>query len=103
MLEVNKNDPLALHSFSIRTIGIFFNDGIKLLTNKLNIKCPVLLLCGKQDSLLNEQQNFERFMSKLTNKQNKLISYDNAKHRIVHNEGSHKRINDLIKWLNIVS
>lgn len=103
MLEVNKNDPLALHSFSIRTIGIFFNDGIKLLTNKLNIKCPVLLLCGKQDRLLNEQQNFERFMSKLTNKQNKLISYDNAKHRIVHNEGSHKRINDLIKWLNIVS
>ena len=103
MLEVSKNDNLALHSFSIRMIGIFFNDGIKLLTNKLNIKCPVLLLCGRQDRLLNEQQNFERFMSKLTNKHNKLISYDNAKHRIVHNDGSDKRINDLIKWLNIVS
>ena len=103
MLEVSKNDNLALHRFSIRTIGIFFNDGIKLLTNKLDIKCPVLLVCGKKDRLLNEQHNFECFMSKLTNAQNKLISYDNAKHRIVHNEDSDKRINDIIEWLNIVN
>lgn len=103
MLEYSRNDKFALHRFSIRTIGIFFNDGIKLLNKNLNISIPTLLVCGKQDRLLNEQHHFEEFMSKLTNKHNKLISYDDAKHRIVHNEGSVSRIQDIIDWLKITN
>lgn len=102
MLEVSLNDKLALHKFSIRTVGIFFNDGIKKLNKDLNILCPVLLVYGEEDRLLNEQKNFKHFMQKLKNTKNKLISYKNAKHRIVHNQGKEKRIADIIAWLKQV-
>lgn len=103
MLDYSRNDKFALKKFSIRTIGIFFNDAIKLLNQNLNINCPVLLIYGSKDRLLNEQHHFGEFMAKLKNKQNKIINYPEAKHRIVQNEGSKERIEDILDWLkNII-
>lgn len=99
MLEYNRQDKLALQKYSIRTIGILFNDGINLLNKKLNIPCPTLLVGGKQDILLSEFNKFHSFMNNLTNQKNKIIIYEDAKHRIVQNEGSESRINDIIFWL----
>lgn len=99
MLEYSKNDKFALKKFSLRTIGEFFVDGIQILKKKLDIKIPVLLVCGMQDRLLNEQEYFKDFMKRLIHAKNKLIAYENAKHRIVQNEGCEDRINDIIKWI----
>lgn len=99
MLEYSKNDKFACHKFSIRMVGVFFNDGIKLLNTKINISCPTLLVCGKKDRLLNEQDKFIDFFNKLPNNQNKFIAYEKAKHRIVQNEGCEKRIEDILSWI----
>lgn len=99
MLEYSKKDPYALHKFSIRTIGVFLDEGQKLLKKKMNVSCPVLLVCGKKDILLSEQEKFVSFMEKCPNKKNKFVCYEDAKHRIVQNEGSQARIADIIKWI----
>ncbi|MBP3630150.1 MAG: alpha/beta fold hydrolase [Clostridia bacterium] len=102
MLEYSKNDEFALHTFSIRTVGVFFSQGIEFLNKNLCIECPTMLLCGKLDPLLSETYRFEELFSKLTNKANKLIVYEDAKHRIVQNEGSSERIKDILSWLENV-
>ena len=102
MLEYSRKDQFALNKFSIRTVGVFFVEGQRALKKKLNINCPTLLVYGKQDKLLIEQTEFAEFMSKLTNEQNKIIAYENAKHRIVQNEGSKERIDDIISWIKKV-
>lgn len=102
MLDYSRKDRFALHKFSIRTVGVFFIEGLKKLNKVLNIKCPVLLLNGQKDRLLSEQYHFEEFMSKLDNKKNEIISYKDAKHRIVQNEGADKRIKDIINWIKKV-
>lgn len=99
MLEYSKNDKYSLHKFSLKSIGVIFNEGVNLLNKILNIKCPVLLVCGKKDTILSDTFQFEMFMNKLENKKNKIIIYQEGKHRIVHNEGSKERIQDIIRWL----
>lgn len=102
MLEYSRKDQFALNKFSIRTVGVFFVEGQRNLKKKLNITCPTLLVYGKQDKLLTEQSKFTEFMSRLTNNQNKIIAYENAKHRIVQNQGSKERIEDIINWIKEV-
>lgn len=99
MLKVSQNDPFALQKYSMRMIGVYFVDGVNLLNKKLNITCPVLLVCGKKDRLLYEQHFFDRFFEKLSNPNKKYISYPDGNHRIVQNEGSEDRIKDIINWL----
>ena len=38
--------------------------------------------------------------NEMSSSDKKFIMYEDAKHRIVHNEGSEERINDIIEWLN---
>lgn len=92
-------DEYTLKSFSIRSIGVIFDEGVKKINKVLDIMCPTLLLCGKKDDLLDEPDKYISFSNKLTCKK-KFIMYENAEHRIVHNEGSEERINDIIEWLN---
>ena len=99
MLEYSKKDKYALHKFSIRTVGVFFVEGQKLLQKKINITCPLLLVCGKQDILLTEQNEFLSFMEKCSNKKNKFICYEDAKHRIVQNDGAEQRMSEIISWI----
>lgn len=98
MLDYSKNDLYSLKKFSIRSIGVIFVEGIRDLNKVLNIKCPTLLLCGKKDILLNEPDRFIEFYNKLNNDK-KFIMYEDAKHRIVHNEGSETRTKDILEWL----
>lgn len=100
MLEYSKKDELALHKFSIRMVGVLFVDSIKLLNSVVNIDKPTLMVCGKQDRLLNSEENFKKFFDKLNNIHNKMIVYNNAKHRIVQNEGCDERIKDIIEWIS---
>ncbi len=100
MLEYSKKDEFALHKFSIRMVGVLFVDGIKLLNSVLDIDKPALMVCGRQDKLLNEQEKFNKFFEKLNNEQNKIILYNDARHRIVQNEGCEGRIKDIIDWIN---
>ena len=99
MLDYSKNDLYSLKKFSIRSIGVIFVEGIKLLNEILNIRCQTLLLCGKKDILLDEPSKFIEFFNKLASNK-KIIMYEEAKHRIVHNEGSEARIKDILEWLN---
>ena len=39
-------------------------------------------------------------MKKLTNDKNKLICFNDAKHRIVQNEGFEERIKQIVGWIN---
>lgn len=102
MLEVSRNDKFALHKYSIRMIGVFFIDAIKALNKICFIDKPLLLVRGKQDNLLNEQMEFRKFFDKLDNDKNKMIVYENTKHRIVQNNGCEGRIKDIIDWTNIL-
>ena len=99
MLEYSKKDEYSLHKFSLRCIGVIFKEGVRLHNKILNIQCPALLVCGKKDKLLNESNKFEDLSKKLKNVKNKFILYEDAKHRIVHNEGSEERIQDILNWL----
>lgn len=99
MLNYSKNDLYSLKKFSLRSIGVIFVEGVRKLNKVLNIECPTLLLCGKKDVLLDEPDKFIEFSNKLASDK-KFIMYEDAKHRIVHNEGSEERINDIIEWLN---
>lgn len=101
-LSYNEKDNYALQKFSIKSIGVIFKEGVNLLNKVLNIECPTLLLCGKQDKLLNEPDNFVNFYSKLSNDKNKFIMYEDAKHRIVHNENCNERIKDITNWLELI-
>lgn len=100
MLEYSRQDELALKNFSVRTIGIFFRTGTRKLKKVININCPTLLVYGKNDPLLSEQERFVEFMKKLTNDKNKLICFNDAKHRIVQNEGFEERIKQIVGWIN---
>lgn len=100
--EFYKNDIYSLQKFSIRTIGVIFKEGIRMLNKVLNINCPALLVCGRKDEIFKESNKFEMFFTKFTNKNSKIIIYDDAKHRIVHNEGSEERIKDINDWLKVL-
>ena len=99
MLEYSRNDRFALHKFSLRTAGVFFVEGQRLLQKTMNVSCPVLIVCGKKDILLSEQDKFDLFIKKCKNEKNKLICFEDAKHRIVQNEGCQQRIEEIIKWI----
>lgn len=96
--EISDLDEYTLIKFSIRSIGVIFNEGVTILNKVLDIKCPTLLLCGKKDDLLDEPDKFIEFSNKLKCDK-KFIMYEDAKHRIVHNEGSESRVNDIIEWI----
>lgn len=97
--KITNLDEYTLKKFSIRSIGVIFDEGVKCLEKVLNINCPTLLLCGKKDDLLDEPDKYIEFANKLTC-DSKFIMYENSGHRIVHNEGSEKRIEDILKWLD---
>ena len=97
--EIKGADEYTLKSFSIRSIGVIFVEGVNLLNKVLDIKCPTLLLCGKEDDLLDEPDKFIEF-SKRIGPTLTFKMYEDAKHRIVHNEGNEARIKDIIEWLN---
>ena len=99
MLNVNRQDPLSLKKFSVRTVGEIFNFGVKFLNKNLNIQCPAMLVCGKQDVMLSETEQFKTFFNKLPNAQNKFIVYADAKHRIVQNQNADSHIADIISWI----
>lgn len=96
--KITNLDEYTLKNFSIRSIGVIFAEGVKLLNEILDIKCPTLLLCGKKDDLLDEPEKYIDFSNKLVC-DNKFIMYENAEHRIVHNEGCEERIRDILVWL----
>ena len=91
-------DEYTLKSFSIRSIGVIFDDGVNFLEKVLDIKCPTLLMCGKKDSLLDEPDKYVEFSNRLTC-EHKFIMYEDAEHRIVHNDGCEERIEDIFGWL----
>ena len=102
MLEISRNDPLSCKKFTLRLVGIMFKDGTKQVNKHIsNVKCPVLVVAGKLDPLINcsvTEQAFERITQ-----ENKTIKiYENVKHRIVQNKGSVERINDIIAWINLL-
>lgn len=98
MLEVSKNDLLALHYISIRTIGVYFIEGLSFL-KKVLITCPTLLMYGKQDPLLNESDKFYLFFEKIKNTNKQIICYEESKHRIVQNINATQHIEDIIRWI----
>lgn len=102
MLEYSKNDKYSLHKFSIKSIGVIFDEGVTLLNEVINIKCPVLLTCGKMDTLLSDTDQFQKFMNKLDNRKNKIIIYETGKHRVVHGIGAKERIMDIMEWLKSI-
>ena len=99
MLEFSQKDEYSLREFSLKSIGVIFKEGVSQINKTLNIKCPVLLLCGKKDNLLSDTFQFEIFMNKLKNEKNKIIIYEDCKHRIVHNDGAKQRIQNIISWM----
>ena len=96
--EITNLDEYTLQAFSIRSIGVIFSEGVRLLDKVLSIECPSLLLCGKKDGLLDEPDKYVEFSNRLINY--KFIMYENAEHRIVHNDGSEDRIKDILSWLS---
>lgn len=94
-----KGDEYSLKRFSIRSIGVIFDEGERFVRKILNIKCPTLLACGKKDDLLDEPYNYELFYKRLNNDKNKFILYDEGGHRIVHNAGYEKRVEDIVEWI----
>jgi len=92
-------DEESLKNFSIRSIGVIFKEGVNWVNKHLNIKAPTLLVCAKKDDLLDEYENFGVFYNKLNNDKNKFIMYEDAKHRIVHNDGYEKRVKDIVSWI----
>ena len=97
--EITAIDEYTLKSFSIRSIGVIFDEGVRCLNKVLNIKCPTLLMCGKRDDLLDEPDKYIAFSDKLTCDK-KFIMYEEAGHRIVHNDGYETRVKDIEEWLN---
>lgn len=99
MREITSVDEYTLKSFSIRSIGVIFDEGVRYLNKVLNIKCPTLLLCGKKDDLLDEPDKYVAFSNKLVCDK-KFVMYEDAGHRIVHNDGYEDRVKDIEEWLN---
>ena len=97
-----KGDEYSLKRFSIRSIGVIFDEGEKSVKKILGVNCPTLLACGKKDDLLDEPDKFEAFYKKLKNDKNKFILYEEGEHRIVHNNGYEKRVKDIIDWLRTI-
>ena len=100
MLAYGYADPLASNYFSIRLLGMIFDQGISLVLSKLqNIQIPVLLLGGKLDPLI-QTSNFNNILKKFGSKDKKLIIYDNVKHRLFQSEVKDDVIADMVLWIN---
>lgn len=99
MLEYSRNDPLACRNYSVRLLGTMFIDGKKQARKSLEkIELPTLILCGEKDPLI-KSNKLKRYLKKVNNKNIRLKTYPNVKHRIVQNEGCEERIQDIINWI----
>lgn len=99
LMELDQQDAFALHSYSIRTIGVMFHQGGKALKKYLNITCPTFLAYGEKDYLLSNKEEFTNFFNKINNSNKKIVCYPESKHRIVHNINADAHINDIIEWI----
>lgn len=102
MLQVSRTDKLALNRMSLRTIGVYFNEGINKLKSVL-IKCPTLIIYGGKDPLLNEEEKLKEFFEKIDNDNKQMVCYKESKHRIVQNENAAQHINDIIDWIKNIN
>lgn len=101
MLKKSYSDPLSTNVFSLETVGVLLEEiPRKLRRARENIDCPLLLLFGKQDTLLNEPHYFYEFFSNVKSQKKQIVGFENTNHRIVNNKGSVDRINLILKWLN---
>ena len=99
MLEVNRKDNLACHSFSLRLVGIMFKEGSRCVKRVVSkVVCPTLVVAGKFDPLVSYLST-ENMYEQLQTENKKLIVYENVKHRIVQNEGAPERIDEIIDWI----
>lgn len=100
MLNVSHNDPLACNKFSLRLTGILLHEGIKYVNKNISsLNCPVLVVAGKLDPLVNIDST-KRMFQKIGSKNKQLKIFINVKHRIVQNEGANERIAEIVSWIN---
>lgn len=100
MLEYSKNDTLACHYFTLRLVGIMFNQGIEYVNNRFkDIKLPILLLAGKLDPLINSE-DMPIILKEFGSKDKTLRIYNKVKHRIVQNDYKDEIIKGIVEWIN---
>jgi alpha-beta hydrolase superfamily lysophospholipase len=100
MLAYSYSDPLSSNSFTLRLIGVIFNQGISYVIKNLEkITIPVLILGGEYDPLINTSK-YRKLSQLLSNADKQLKIYKGVRHRLV--QGNHKDlvIDEIITWIN---
>ena len=100
MLEYSYSDPLASNLFSIRLLGVIFNEGIKYVLNRLkDVRIPVLLLGGRLDPLI-QTNRFVELLDKFGSEDKELKIYENVKHRLLQSDIKDDVMKDMVTWIN---
>lgn len=99
MLAYSYSDPLASNYFTIRLLGVIFNEGIYQVLSRLqDIRIPVLLLGGELDPLI-QTSRFKNLISKFGCEDKELKIYKNVKHRLLQSEIKDTVMKDMVIWL----
>lgn len=99
MLAYSYSDPLATNYFTIRLLGVIFNEGIHQVLNRLqDIKIPVLLLGGESDPLI-QTSRFKSLIYKFGCEDKTLKIYNDIKHRLLQSDIKDTVMKDMVIWL----
>jgi len=100
MLAYSMNDPLTCRYFTLRLLGVIFDQGISSFKDNIErIKLPMLVIGGEDDNLINSG-HFSYIFNQYVGPDITIEIFKNAKHRLVQNNRKDDIIEYIIKWLD---